>query len=121
MTTSYTSAAAARRAAAEKAALHPPAVGLQRGAAEVLLTPHQVCHLTGLTYRQLDYGTRTGNYACSVPAGGSGSRRYYTLADLVAVAKSVAVLQLAEHIESLAYQPPLQPLRACTLDGEPTE
>lgn len=86
---------------------------------DLVLTAHQACHLAGLTYRQLDYGTRVGKFPCSVPAEGSGSRRFYTLADLAAIAKAVAVLHLSEHIESLAYAPPATPLRPETLSGEP--
>jgi DNA-binding transcriptional MerR regulator len=45
-----------------------------------------VCDLTGVTYRQLDYWTRTGLLVPSIEAAvGSGNRRVYGYADLLEV------------------------------------
>lgn len=44
----------------------------------------QVCNLVGITYRQLDYWTRTGLVTSSVQAArGPGSQRLYSRADLL--------------------------------------
>lgn len=40
-----------------------------------LLSTEEVCEITGLTYRQLDYYTRHGVVAPAVEARGSGTRR----------------------------------------------
>ncbi len=46
----------------------------------------QVCRLTGLTARRVDYATRTGVIRASVlPAAGKGSARVYALRDVVAL------------------------------------
>jgi DNA-binding transcriptional MerR regulator len=46
----------------------------------------QVCRLTGVTYRQLDYWARTGLVTPSItPATGSGSKRAYSYGDLLEV------------------------------------
>lgn len=46
----------------------------------------QVCEIVGISYRQLDYWTRTGLVAASVAeARGSGSQRVYSYRDLVEV------------------------------------
>ncbi len=45
-----------------------------------------VCRLTGVTYRQLDYWSRTGLVAPSIQeARGSGSKRCYSYGDLLEV------------------------------------
>jgi len=44
----------------------------------------QVCHLVGITYRQLDYWARTGLLQPSLKAArGSGSQRLYAFGDVV--------------------------------------
>ena len=44
----------------------------------------QVCHLVGITYRQLDYWARTGLLRPSLKAArGSGSQRLYAFGDVV--------------------------------------
>ncbi|GBD85635.1 HTH-type transcriptional regulator GlnR [bacterium BMS3Abin02] len=44
----------------------------------------QVCHLVGITYRQLDYWARTGLLRPSLKAArGSGSQRLYSFGDVV--------------------------------------
>ena len=46
----------------------------------------QVCHLTGVTYRQLDYWARRGMLRPSaVEASGSGSQRLYSETDVVKI------------------------------------
>jgi DNA-binding transcriptional MerR regulator len=46
----------------------------------------QVCKIVGISYRQLDYWTRTGLITPSVKAAaGSGSQREYSYEDLVAL------------------------------------
>lgn len=60
--------------------------------ASPLLTTVEVTEQTGLTYRQLDYWSRTGTFSPSgAEAWGSGTRRLYTLDD-VAVLKVLRVL-----------------------------
>ncbi len=45
-----------------------------------------VCRVTGITYRQLDYWSRTGLVTPSItPASGSGSKRAYSYADVLEV------------------------------------
>jgi hypothetical protein len=44
-----------------------------------LLSTHEVCKATGLTYRVLDYWCRTGVLEPHLPADGSGSRRAFTM------------------------------------------
>lgn len=45
-----------------------------------------VCRVTGVTYRQLDYWSRTGLVQPSItPATGSGSKRAYSYADVLEV------------------------------------
>lgn len=39
--------------------------------------------IVGITYRQLDYWARTGLFAPTMEANGSGSRRHYSFEDLV--------------------------------------
>lgn len=44
----------------------------------------QTCSIVGITYRQLDYWTRTGLVTPSLqPAQGSGTQRLYSFADLL--------------------------------------
>jgi DNA-binding transcriptional MerR regulator len=44
----------------------------------------QVCHIVGITYRQLDYWARTGLLTPSIrAAAGSGSQRVYAFTDIV--------------------------------------
>lgn len=46
----------------------------------------EVCRITGVTYRQLDYWTRTGLVEASLaPARGSGTQRLYSYTDLLEV------------------------------------
>jgi len=44
-----------------------------------ILRAPQVCDITGVTYRQLDYWVRCGVVEPAVPASGSGSQRGFTL------------------------------------------
>ncbi len=45
-----------------------------------------VCRVTGITYRQLDYWSRTGLVTPSItPASGSGSKRAYSYAEVLEV------------------------------------
>jgi DNA-binding transcriptional MerR regulator len=46
------------------------------------LSSHEVCRLTGVTYRQLDYWVRTGLVQPHEQAHGSGSRRRWTDVDI---------------------------------------
>lgn len=50
-----------------------------------VFTTVEVMHLTGVSYRQLDYWDRTGAVMATFPAHGSGTQRRYTHADLIAV------------------------------------
>lgn len=43
----------------------------------------EACHLAGVTYRQVDYWTRLGLVEPTRPAVGSGSRRRWTLQDVL--------------------------------------
>lgn len=46
----------------------------------------EVCRITGVTYRQLDYWARTDMVLPSItPASGSGSKRQYSYGDLLEV------------------------------------
>ena len=45
-----------------------------------------VCRAVGVSYRQLDYWSRTGLVTASVEASGSGSHRLYSVDDVVRVA-----------------------------------
>lgn len=65
---------------------HPDAPGLYSST--------QLCDLTGATFRQIDYWTRTNRLAPAIPAIGSGSVRRYTAAE---VRVTYAVVQLLEH------------------------
>lgn len=47
-----------------------------------LLSSAEVCQLSGLTYRQLDYWVRTEKIDCAVDAVGSGTSRLFS-ADVV--------------------------------------
>jgi DNA-binding transcriptional MerR regulator len=54
------------------------------GATEQGYRGPQVCHIVGITYRQLDYWARTGLLLPSISeARGSGSQRRYSYLDLV--------------------------------------
>lgn len=54
----------------------------------------QVCEITGVTYRQLDYWVRTGIVAPSICCGGqgSGTQRRWSAADVVRVAAVARLL-----------------------------
>lgn len=43
-----------------------------------MISTRDAARISGATFRQLDYWERTGVLTASVPAKGSGSRRYYT-------------------------------------------
>ena len=51
---------------------------------ERLFRGPQVCRITGVTYRQLDYWARTGILEPLIPARGSGSQRLYAEWQLLA-------------------------------------
>jgi DNA-binding transcriptional MerR regulator len=53
--------------------------------AERVFSSIEVCQLTGVSYRQLDYWDRTGRVTASHPARGSGTQRLYNEADVQAV------------------------------------
>ena len=54
-----------------------------------------VAQLAGITYRQLDYWTRTGLVSASItPAAGSGTRRLYSFCDILII-KIIASLLAA--------------------------
>jgi hypothetical protein len=73
-------------------------------------TSEQVCHLAGVTYRQLDYWASTGLVAPARPGGGSGPGivRSWTQADLVRVRAIARMLNLGLS---------LQRVRALVADG----
>jgi hypothetical protein len=48
-------------------------------------TSQEVCALSGITYRMLDYWCRTGRIAVKDDASGSGTRRRWTQAELDAL------------------------------------
>ena len=52
-----------------------------------------VAQIAGITYRQLDFGTRTGLVTASItpPAAGSGTSRLYSVLDIV-ITKIIASL-----------------------------
>ena len=55
-------------------------------------TSSELCELAGITYRQVEYWTRTGILAAANPeVSGSGTRRYYAPIEL-RVARVVALL-----------------------------
>lgn len=57
------------------------------------LLGQDVCRITGVSYRQLDYWTTTGLISASAKAAqGSGSRRLYTYRDVLEVKIIVALL-----------------------------
>lgn len=60
----------------------------------------EACELLGITYRQLDHGSRTGDFPCShYPGGaGAGKDRYYTLTDLLAIQREIVRRQIAEEL-----------------------
>jgi len=59
----------------------------------------QVCRLTGVTYRQLDYWDRTGLVQPSlVPATGSGSKRLYAYKDILEVKVIKSLLDSGLHL-----------------------
>lgn len=54
----------------------------------------QVCNLTGITYRQLDYWARTGLVKPSISrAFGSGTHRLYSFEDLVELTLTKTLLE----------------------------
>ena len=53
-----------------------------------LLSSVEVCQLSGITYRQLDYWVRTEKIDCAVDAEGSGSQRLFYL-DVVEEIKAI--------------------------------
>lgn len=54
-----------------------------------------VCKITGVTYRQLDYWTRSGLISASVnPAQGHGSTRLYSFRDLLEVKIIIKLLDV---------------------------
>jgi DNA-binding transcriptional MerR regulator len=59
----------------------------------------QVCRLTGVTYRQLDYWDRTGLVQPSlVAAKGSGSKRTYSYGDILEVKVIKSLLDAGLHL-----------------------
>ena len=59
----------------------------------------QVCRLTGVTYRQLDYWDRTGLVQPSlVAAKGSGSKRTYAYKDILEVKVIKSLLDAGLHL-----------------------
>lgn len=48
-----------------------------------MFSSSRTCEIVGITYRQLDYWARTGLFAPTEKANGSGSRRQYSFSDLV--------------------------------------
>jgi hypothetical protein len=68
--------------------------GLPRQGAASLYSTVQLCDLTGATFRQIDYWTRTNRLNPTIPAIGSGSQRRYGAND---VRLTYAVVQLLEH------------------------
>jgi DNA-binding transcriptional MerR regulator len=63
----------------------------------VTFTSHEVCRLTGCTYRQLDYWVRTGLvFPSVVEARGSGSRRIFSDDDMERVKRIRIASQLTQ-------------------------
>lgn len=62
------------------------------------LSTHEVCRRAGITYRVLDYWSRTDTLRATHEAAGSGTRRRWSLDDL-AVAGALKVLA-AHHAET---------------------
>ncbi|RRQ14173.1 MerR family transcriptional regulator [Corynebacterium bovis] len=53
-----------------------------------------VAQIAGITYRQLDYWTRTGLIAASItPAAGSGTRRLYSFRDILIIKIIASLLE----------------------------
>lgn len=61
---------------------------------EPWLSSAEVCHLTGATYRQLDYWDRTHVIRAAVPAQGSGTRRQWSPDQLRRIRALVALSAL---------------------------
>lgn len=70
------------------------AIGTPRDATDLWMDGHtdpmygavEVCRITGLTYRQVDYLARTNTIVPTVPAAGSGTKRLYSFHDVLAIA-----------------------------------
>lgn len=65
-------------------------------AEEVSYSTPEVCALTGLTYRQLDYWVRLGLIDPVVPAEGSGTRRRFS-------PEQVSALQVLARVHAALY------------------
>jgi DNA-binding transcriptional MerR regulator len=64
-----------------------------------MLSSDQVCKLVGISYRQLDYWSRTGLIEGQEDAGGSGRRRRWTPVQV----ERVRALQLVQKLRTLPY------------------
>ncbi len=86
-----------------------------------------VCRTVGISYRQLDYWARTGLVVPSVrPAGGSGTQRLYSFADVVHLKiiknlldTGISLQQIRKAIDFLRHDLK-QPLRDVTLVSDGT-
>jgi hypothetical protein len=59
-----------------------------------LLSTPELCYLTGASYRQIDYWTRTGVLTPAVPATGQGSERGWSEAS-IAPCRALVALSIA--------------------------
>ena len=62
------------------------------------ITGQELCKLTGIAYRKLDYYTRKGIFPCKTTASGSGSRRVYTLENLIDIVRITERQKVATEI-----------------------
>lgn len=67
-----------------------------------LFTTPEVCAATGATYRQADYWCRVGVTPTQVAARGSGSKRLYTPAQMLAVRLTVVLAALGAQCPTVA-------------------
>ena len=62
----------------------------------------QTCKIVGITYRQLDYWTRTGLIEPSVqPASGSGTQRLYSFNDLLQLKMIKSLIDAGASLQSV--------------------
>ncbi|HYP22619.1 MAG TPA: MerR family transcriptional regulator [Actinomycetota bacterium] len=62
----------------------------------------QTCKIVGITYRQLDYWTRTGLVAPSIqPATGSGTQRLYSFNDLLQLKMIKSLIDAGASLQSV--------------------
>lgn len=71
---------------------------------DIAYSTKDVCGVTGVTYRQLDYWTRTGLVGASaIPARGSGNRRRYEFRDVLEVKIVSRLLQAGLSLQKARF------------------